>query len=114
MEEVLKELGVDYAALLRRFSGNAQILEKFLLKFPQDQTFPMLQKQVAEAAYAEVERSAHTLKGLSANLGFGQLSEQCAALVACIRNGEQEQATALFEKVRDEYTHIVERLAKLA
>lgn len=114
MKEILQGLGVDYEALLRRFSGNEMILKKFLLKFPQDQTFPTLQKHVAEAVYAEVERDAHTLKGLSANLGFARLSEHCAALVSCVRNGEQDQANALFEHVRDEYERIVQGLALIA
>ena len=113
MKEILQDLGVDYETLLRRFSGNEAILRKFILKFPKDQTFPALQKQVEASAYQEIERSAHTLKGLSANLGFAQLSVYCADLVACVRGGDKEQTEALFDKVREEYERIVKGLSGL-
>lgn len=113
MKEILQGLGVAYETLLRRFSGNEAILRKFILKFPQDQTFAVLQKEVEASAYREIERSAHTLKGLSANLGFEQLSAHCADLVACVRGGREEEAAALFEKVRVEYKRIVAGLSKL-
>ena len=35
----LKENGIDTDGTLKRFSGNAELYEKFLLKFKEDETF---------------------------------------------------------------------------
>ena len=68
--EALEQLNIDTKTLLERFSGNTALLERFILKFPQDKTFESLCTAVEVLDYDNMERTAHTLKGIAANLSF--------------------------------------------
>jgi HPt (histidine-containing phosphotransfer) domain-containing protein len=84
-EEALQEIGVDISVILNRFSGNNGLMEKFVRKFPQDNTFNELKAAIAAKKYDDIETTAHTLKGVSGNLGFTELYTQSAALITAIR-----------------------------
>lgn len=60
-----------------------------------------------------VETSAHTLKGVSANLGFEKLSEICAQMVMAVREGENEKITPLFHIAQEEYDAVLQCLKQI-
>lgn len=70
LKDALELAGVDYEMTLNRFSNNAMLLERFVKKFPGDKTFQELDAAVGDKRFGDVERAAHTLKGIAANLGF--------------------------------------------
>lgn len=112
-DHALEELCADVQGTLHRFSGNRALLKKFMLKFPQDTTFEELGTAVVRGDYEAVETTAHTLKGVAANLGFVRLYETCGDLVQAVRQGQYESISALFELTKEEYEKIVSCLSRV-
>lgn len=111
--EALNAANVDVEVTLHRFGGNETLLERFVRKFPSDETFSQLEQSVEEKQFDAMERAAHTLKGTSANLGFQELSDRCAALVSAIRQDSKEDAEPLFGRIAEEYHKIMELVAAI-
>lgn len=98
-EEALTQIGVDVESTLTRFSGNSSLMQRFVLKFPQDKTLAALKAAVEKKDYHELEETSHTLKGVSGNLGFTELYKQSAALCNAVREGQYAKADELSPKV---------------
>ena len=98
-EDALNAIGVNTNEVLSRFSGNEMLMKKFTLKFPDDKSFPATKAALDAMDKKALELSAHTLKGVSGNLGFSALYEASAALVNAVRAGEDEKIAPLGEKV---------------
>lgn len=113
LSEVLKEAGVNYPNLIGRFSGNEAMLKKFLLKLPADKTFGDLTAKVAEEDYDGILTAAHTLKGISANLGFDRLSTACAKVVSAVREGRNDDALSCCQEVNTEYDIAIKCIDKI-
>lgn len=117
LEEAGKELGINLDAALERFAGNEGLYLKFLNKMLTDPTFPALEDAVREKDLKAVERAAHTLKGVSANLGLDDLSGRCADIVQAVRTDEtaaQDDMEVLFEACRQAYEKMVFVLQKMS
>ena len=106
-EQFLQDLGIDVQRTLERFGGMWHILEKFLLKFPEDPTFREFKDAQATKNSELLERTAHTLKGLSANLGIQQLSDLCATCVNAIRQDDLQTAFGSCPQIEEEYQRVV-------
>ena len=78
-------MGGDYQDVLRRFRSEA-LLEKFSVKFLEDTTYQTLRSALEAENAQEAFRAAHTLKGISQNLGFTQLY-QASCVTAALRGG---------------------------
>lgn len=111
--ESMQLCGVDTATTLRRFADNTALLERFVLKFPQDPTFSSLAEAIGGTDTTLIERLAHTLKGTSANLGYQELSNRCASLVNAIRAGQSEGLPALFQPIEEEYGRVVSAIGQI-
>ncbi len=98
-EQVLKQIDVNIEETLQRFSGNKELMEKFIKKFPEDNTTEDLENAIKAKDYKAIEDTAHTLKGLSGNLGFSKLFELSSALVNAIRANDFSTADTLSPKV---------------
>lgn len=113
MEETARACQWDLEGTLRRFGGSQMMLERFVKKFPQDATFAALKDAAEQKNYPEVEKAAHTLKGIAGNLGFTALYQGCSNLVAAVRNGNFEQADTLWETVQQEYETVFTAVAQI-
>lgn len=109
-QELCARLSVDYPTTLARFSGNEALMRRFLLRFPSDATFSQLEAAQAAGDLPAMERAAHTLKGVAANLGLGALQSACDQLVQAIRRGDAGAIPALFGQVETVYRSVVELL----
>ena len=111
LRQTLDTLGVDVDTTLHRFGGNEPLLERFVRRFPQDETYQRLTDALADSEWdlAQIERLAHTLKGTSANLGFQVLSDHCHELVQAIRAGETqpEKLAPFVTNISGEYEKII-------
>ena len=105
--EALISLGVNLTETLHRFSGNEGLLRRFVMRFPQDNTYEKLKDAVAQSDVHEIETTAHTLKGVAANLGFGKLQNACNDLVLAVREGREADVPVLYDKVRAEHEKIL-------
>lgn len=73
LDVFLQKAGVDKEEAAGRFAGRIEILEKFLLKFPEDAVYGAMLEHVAQGNVEETTRSLHTLKGVTGNLGLQKL-----------------------------------------
>jgi len=100
-DEATDKIGVDKEETLRRFSGNTELMERFIKKFPEDTTFNELQEALKAKNWTDIENTAHTLKGVSGNLGFHELYTLSAALVTAIREKNYTEADKLSPQTVD-------------
>lgn len=94
-------------------------IEKFVRVFAADETYATLEKAFAEDQVESAFRAAHTMKGISRDLGFSSLSERASELTEALRAdddgiyGSMEQAAGLYDRVRDAYAAIIEAVPLL-
>lgn len=79
---------------------NESLIERFVVRFLDDPSFQMIKDGVAAGDRELVFCGAHTLKGVSSNLGFTKLSELSSELTEILRNstelkGYEEALTAV-------------------
>lgn len=103
MRTVLGRAGVDTEGTIRRFSGNAELYEKFLFKFPKDPSFSEISAALEQENYEQAYKAAHTLKGASANLGMDRISGACSKIVTLYRSGETGEIREAFGELKAEY-----------
>lgn len=106
MEEAMKlklsEAGVDMEKTLARFLNKEDFYQKFLLKFPSDPNFEALEKAIAEKDMEGIERAAHTLKGVSANLGLDPAAAVFNEMVWAVRNGESGKLDGQYQRMKEQ------------
>ena len=99
----LKALGVDIEGTLSRFVDDDVIYTKFIARFPdEDRITPI--REAAEASDSDaLMRTAHKLKGVSANLGMNTLSQKAEKIVSKVRNGVTDGFESDIEDAAQEY-----------
>ncbi len=89
MDELLKQIlienGADVDGTLHRFMGNGTLFLKFLAKFKDDKNFTALRESLDRRDYEEAFKAAHTLKGVSANLGLIPICDSASKLTELLR-----------------------------
>lgn len=95
IDEALVALKINREETLARFSDNLELLTYFIRKFPTDETYPALLKSMEAKDWPKIETDAHTLKGLSGNLGFSELYKLSTALVQAVREKKYDVAEKL-------------------
>jgi HPt (histidine-containing phosphotransfer) domain-containing protein len=89
-------------------------ITKYLGLFLQDPSFNDLEKAFEEEDIEKAFRSAHTLKGVAANLGFQKLYEASSALTEDLRPREFTiNSDTLFSSVLSIYSNVIENIRKL-
>lgn len=83
---------MDVDKTLDRFLNNEKLFLKFLLKFQNDQTFESLKSTLASGDAQAAFVHAHTLKGMTGNLGFDNLYQPLTNLTEMLRAGEVKKA----------------------
>lgn len=89
---------------------NDKLIEKFMLKFPQDESMQQLQDALTTMDYELAFRSVHTLKGVAANLGFSALYESASALTEKLRAEKNAPDAELVEGVSKDYERTIEAI----
>ena len=111
LEVCYQKLGGDYEEVVTRLVKEDRI-EKYVLKFLEDTSFEELCKAKREMNHEEVFRMIHTLKGVSQNLGFGDLYKASHVMTEAVRGGVKLQDESLFTAVKDAYSetmHAIEQ-----
>ena len=114
IEECYAHLGSNYDEVLRRF-GTADLVAKFLLLLPKDESYAKLCAALREKNGEEAFRSAHSLKGICMNLGLESLYHPTYALTEELRGRKvTEKAELLFCDLKKEYGRTLEYIKELA
>lgn len=116
-KSLLKENGVDVEATIRRFMGNEAMYQKFLGKFIDDQNYNSLGKYLEVKDYEEAYKCAHTLKGVTANLGLIPIQQVVSELVEELRGKKAEEvdevrANAKWQEVKSAYERFYEIISR--
>lgn len=88
-----EELGGSYEEVSARLPS-LKLIERFIGKFLEDKSYYVLCEQMKCGNRKEAFLAAHTLKGVSANLGFTALERSSSKLTEELR-GEGEGITAV-------------------
>ena len=108
VKDNFEKAGFDVAGAVRRFAGNEALYEKYIFKFIDDKIYGNLAKAVGEGNIEGVFNEAHTLKGVSGNLGLNPLFNPVSALVAATREEKsQVDINALFAAVEAGYNAVI-------
>ena len=99
----LKDLGVDIEGTLSRFVDDDEIYTKFLARFPDEDRITPIREAAAAADLDALMRTAHKLKGVTANLGMNTISQKAEKIVSKLRNGVTGGFEADIEDAAQEY-----------
>ena len=105
IQECYRELGGDFAQVEKRLTS-VSLVKRFITKFLDDSSFSELCHALEAGQRENAFRAAHTLKGVSANLGFDRLQAAVGELTELLRpetGNISEGAAPLLEAVRREY-----------
>ena len=105
IQECYQKLGGEFAQVEKRLPS-VGLVRKFIVKFLDDDSYSKLCLAMQNGQREEAFRAAHTLKGVSANLGFSRLLASAGALTELLREEAETipgGAAALLEEVKQDY-----------
>jgi len=88
---------IDVTEGIKRVMNNSKLYGKLLVKFKDDKNLAELDEALAGGDLTKAQASAHTLKGLAANLSLTELFKQSLELETQIKAGSvnPEQLTVV-------------------
>ncbi|MCI7323454.1 MAG: Hpt domain-containing protein [Lachnospiraceae bacterium] len=118
LEECYSKFGGDYQDVMARLL-NESMVSRLVVKFLDDPSYQNLSAALEEENYGDAFRAVHTLKGLSLNFSFGNLSNSSSDLTELLRHWETEPVDSgkceeFFAKVREDYLAVTEALKEFA
>ena len=105
IQECYQKLGGEFAQVEKRLPS-VGLVRKFIVKFLDDDSYSKLCLAMQNGQREEAFRAAHTLKGVSANLGFSRLLASAGELTERLRAETESipgRAAALLEEVKQDY-----------
>jgi HPt (histidine-containing phosphotransfer) domain-containing protein len=103
----LKTVDVDVEHTLDRFMNNEEIYLKFLNRFPDEKQLSELKSLLAKKQYDDTTLGvAHSLKGLTANLGMNKIFKLSAKIMNDIRSHDFEEIDSAFSELEKNYNDI--------
>ena len=113
------QIGGDLEGVRSRLMTDERI-EKFIGIFAEDPSFGNLRTALDEGDLKEAFRAAHTMKGISRDMGFTSLSDIAAELADVLRPDEEgvpagplERVPSLFEQLEEAYTRTVDAFSMI-
>lgn len=117
LKECYDTIGGNYEDVRQRIPSD-KIITKFVIKFLSDPSYRNLSASLERENYEEAFRAAHSLKGVSQNLGFQRLGSSSSALTEVLRERGERKLTPdlwkeLFGQVSADYEAVTEAVGKL-
>lgn len=118
LKECYDAFGGSYESVKERISKD-EIIKKFVIKFLSEPSYGELCDALETEDYETAFRAAHSLKGVSDNLGFQKLGSSSSLLTECLRGKneqqiDKQQCKELFESVSEDYNEVMEAVRTLA
>ncbi len=108
--------GIDIAAGLQRVGGNPDLFRKLLVEFYQDHCGDVgaIRDALDGGARETAQRLAHTIKGVAATIGAGQLHLAAKEMESAIRDGQQDRYANLIVELQMVMDPVLEGLSGLS
>lgn len=113
LQECYEHLHGDYETAKRRML-NERLMDRFILKFPYDDSMSILRNALACGNIKEMFRGAHTLKGVAANLSFTELQNAASDLTEQLRPCTQTADPDLYANVERCYALVIKTISDYA
>lgn len=114
LDEALKvallELDVNLDEAMERFIGDEELYLTCLKKYLKDDAFGKLGESIGKKDYEKAFQYAHSLKGVSGNLGLKNIYGLICSMVENLRAGKY----FCIEKQYEEIMNCLERIRKVA
>ena len=111
LKEFYSVIGGDYDGVMSRLITEERV-KKFVRKFVGDLSFSDLMAALEKSDVKAAFLAAHTLKGVSQNLGFDSLYRKSSAIYEILRAGSPDVG-ALPTEIKLQYTTIIDALGSL-
>lgn len=113
LEDLKGKIEIDVEGSLARFAGMESMYIKFLKKLPEDENYQKLKEAVDGQNNEEIEVSAHTLKGISGNLGLTGIYDKSSRIVSAVREHWEQEIPGLMEELSAEMEKACELIRAL-
>lgn len=113
LRQQLKNVGVEYEALVERFMNMDKMAEKFLVKFLSDPTMEEYERAVKNNDAEAIFKATHTLKGLCGNLCVKCMLDIIVPAVEVYRTGNTDNAEETYARIKSEYDKVCEVIRKI-
>ena len=112
IEELYTVAEGDFQSVLGRF-GTKGLVERFVKKFPGDDSYTQLVEKLNAKEVEESFRAAHTLKGVCMNLGFEGLLRAVKEITEILRAGSLAGTEELMTVITEKYNVLCEAICQL-
>lgn len=104
--ENLQKYGIFLSDGLIHNVQGSKFIKMILGKFLEDKNMSVLKDGIREKDVKKAFMAAHTLKGVTANLGMNKLNEKICEIVEILRQGQLEGAEEKFKSIKEEYIFV--------
>lgn len=106
-KEIFEEYGADYQLTLGRFMGNEKMYMKFLGMLFQDENLDKLGDALEQMDIQGAFEAAHTLKGVTGNMGLTPLYETVCRIVEPLRSGDDRgDYKEMYQDICDQFQNV--------
>ncbi|MDE5565931.1 MAG: Hpt domain-containing protein [Anaeroplasmataceae bacterium] len=112
VKQMLEAAGLDVTATLGRLGNQEAFYQKFLKMFLADTNYEQLVLACDAKDNEQMFKAAHTLKGLSANLGLKDFNMLCCQMVDLYRENKFEEARDVLPSLTEKYQLAREAITK--
>lgn len=113
LQDLQSLIEIDVAGSLARFSNYEPMYLKYLKRFLTEPTYDALLSAVAARDFKGIESAAHTLKGISGNLGLTALLHDFDDIVQSVRAGNNEEAIEKCQAIEPKVQAVRDAISQL-
>ncbi len=113
VQEFYEKTNGNYEGALKRLKRD-EMIQMFLKMFLQDDSYEKLLDAVERGDIDAAFGSAHTLKGVSANIELTQLHEAVCELVEQLRPKQEQADAELMARVKEKYESTVKAIREVS
>lgn len=112
IQEMYAAIDSNYEKVLSRLMKDTLII-RLVKKYLDDTNYEKLSENIGKKNYEDAFTAAHTLKGITSNLGFDKLAESSSAITEALRASEYGQLDEMLAKVKADHEEVVASIKAL-
>ena len=106
LQDLFSAYGGDYDKTMERFMNNENLYYKILPMLFQDNNLQKLGTALETGDFDSAFIAAHTLKGVSANLGLTPLYDAVCRIVEPLRNQDKIDYAPMYQAIQVEFQRV--------